>query len=399
MRKLLIILLLAPQILLAQSDSEDTSQTLKNPWYKNINIRGYLQVRYNRLLETNPNLQNEQGDKSIGGTGGLFIRRARVIFSGQLNNNVYFYIQPDFASSISSDDLNFGQIRDAYVDLSVGKERQYRVRLGQSKIPYGFENMQSSSNRLPMDRSDGINSAFVNERDLGAFFYYAPGKTRKLFADLVNKGLKGSGDYGVLGLGFFNGQGANKPDKNNNMHVVGRLSYPFEWNGQIIEPGIQAYTGLYTLIDKQLSQGTKLTPDRTYRDERVAASFILYPKPFGIQAEYNIGRGPQYDATLDSIVSKNLDGGYILFSYRQAIKDHIFIPFMRAHYYDGGKKFELDARSHRVNEYEFGVEWQPMKYFELVAMYTISQRTTSDMKLENNRQRGNMLRLQVQLNF
>ena len=44
-------------------------------WYDSFSIRGYAQVRYNRLFETNPNLKSEQGDRSIGDNGGFFIRR------------------------------------------------------------------------------------------------------------------------------------------------------------------------------------------------------------------------------------------------------------------------------------------------------------------------------------
>ena len=67
-----------------------------------INIRGYMQVRYNRLLETNPKLKCEQCDKSIGENGGFIIRRGRIIFSGNITKNIYFYIQPDFGSSAGS---------------------------------------------------------------------------------------------------------------------------------------------------------------------------------------------------------------------------------------------------------------------------------------------------------
>ena len=48
-------------------------------WYDNLQIRGYIQIRYNRLLETNEKLKCEQCDKSWGEDGGLFIRRMRVI--------------------------------------------------------------------------------------------------------------------------------------------------------------------------------------------------------------------------------------------------------------------------------------------------------------------------------
>ena len=81
------------------------------------------------------------------------------------------------------------------------------------------------------------------------------------------------------------------------------------------------------------------------------------------------------------------------------LKNQILIPFFRYHTYDGGKKHELDARSYTVKELEIGAEWQPVKNFELVAMYTISERRFEDYKLQNNKQKGSLLRIQAQLNF
>lgn len=59
-------------------------------WYEKFAIRGYAQLRYNRLLETNPDLGCEQCDKSWGEGGGFFMRRVRVIFFGQISPRVYF---------------------------------------------------------------------------------------------------------------------------------------------------------------------------------------------------------------------------------------------------------------------------------------------------------------------
>jgi len=377
--------------------TKKVSPTLTKKWYESINLRGYAQVRYNGLLQTNEDLECEQCDKSWGGENGFFIRRMRLIFFGQIHPRVYFYIQPDFASAPSSSTLHFGQLRDAYFDLGIDKQNEFRFRIGQSKVPFGFENMQSSQNRLPLDRADATNSAVTNERDLGVFFYWAPAKTRKLFSSLVNDGLKGSGDYGVFGLGVYNGQTANRPELNENRHVVARMSYPFQIKNQIIEPSIQAYKGQYTL--SSLSSGVKVNDTKTYRDERIGGTFVLYPKPFGILAEYNVGYGPEFDKNADSITTQFLQGGFITASYKLDILDQTIIPFVRYQRYNGGKKHELDARSYEVEELEIGTEWQLNKNFELVVMYTMSSRRFEDFAKQNNYQRGNLLRIQAQVNF
>ena len=386
---------------LAQSDSLKPKDPVKavTKWYENINIRGYVQARYSGLLETNPDLECEQCDKSWGGDGGFFLRRMRIIFFGQIHPRVYFYIQPDFASSASSTALHFGQLRDAYFDLSLDKKGEFRFRVGQSKVPYGFENMQSSQNRLPLDRNDALNSAVSNERDLGVFFYWAPEATRKLFSSLVKDGLKGSGDYGVLGIGLYNGQTANRPELNTNRHFVARAAYPITLGKQIIEPGVQAYAGLWEMPKTSLSSGVKTTEDLNYKDERLAGTFILYPKPFGIQAEYNFGKGPEFNPVTDSIETQKLQGGYVTLSYKLNVKGQTLFPFVRYQYYDGGKKHELDARSYKVEELELGIEWEPVKQFELVVMYTMSSRRFEDYVLQDNYQRGNLLRIQAQVNF
>jgi len=370
-------------------------------WYEKISIRGYLQVRYNRLLETNEKLKCEQCDRSIGDGGGIFIRRMRVIFFGQISDRVYFYIQPDFASAPSgSSGLQlFAQLRDAYFDLGLDRKNEFRIRLGQSKIPYGFENMQSSQNRLPLDRADGTNSGLPNERDLAAIAYWAPERMRKRFASLVNEGYKGSGDYGVLGFGVFNGQTANRLELNNNLHVVARAAYPIAIGSQIVEPSVQAYTGYYTVGPDQVTASTKVKADRTYEDRRAAATAVLYPRPFGIQAEYNIGTGPQFNPATDSIETRSLYGGYATFSYFLRLDKQILFPFVRVQQYSGGKKAETDARSYQVREAEIGLEWQPVRAFELTAMYTFSERRFEDFRTQDNLQKGRLLRLQAQLNF
>lgn len=383
-----------------QTATNPSTTTPAKKWYETFSIRGYVQIRYNRLFETNEKLKCEQCDRSWGEGGGFAIRRGRIILSGNLTKNVFFYIQPDFGSATGTTQ-NIFQLRDAYIDLSLDKKSEFRLRFGQSKVPFGFENMQSSQNRLPLDRADALNSAVSNERDLGVFFYWAPEETRTFFASAIRDNIKGSGDYGVFALGVYNGQTANRPEQNKKLHVVSRFSYPVKIGKQVIEPGIQAYTGDYVLPAELRGITTKAVKSFEFRDERAAASFILYPQPFGIQAEYNIGRGPQYNPMKDSIEIRSLKGGYATMGMKIKGKkpDMVFYPFTRVQAYEGGKKHEQDARSYSVKELELGLEWQLNKNFELTTMYTFSERRFEDSKVKNNFQKGRLLRLQVQLNF
>ncbi|PWJ39196.1 porin [Sediminitomix flava] len=377
-------------------------------WFETIKISGYVQSRYNGLFETNPDLAVEQMDKNWGADKGLSLRRVRVKVSGWIHEKVYMYIQGDFAGEFS--------LKDAYMDLYLDDNKSLWVRAGQSKVPFGYENMQSSQHRLPLDRSDAINSALKNERDMMAVLYYTPEPAREVYKYLKANNLKHSGNYGAFALGAFNGQTANKKDENDNLHTVVRASYPFQFaNDQIMELSVHAYTGKYvtTSVSEGVgvsdASGERIADDANgynFIDRRVGATFVWYPQPIGFQAEYNYGEGPEYDGATNTIKVQDLHGAYAMVMGKFDIGHHTFFPFTRYIYYDGGKKFELDARSYEVNDLEIGIEWQPHKAFELVAMYVFADRRYDDSASSfndgvytPNYQAGNILRLQAQINF
>jgi hypothetical protein len=367
-------------------------------WYDKINERGYMQFRDNNIIAPNPLYTCDQCDKSIGPNNGFFLRRMRLVLSGDISDHVSFYFQPDFASA-SGSSQNYAQIRDAYFDVALDREKTNRIRVGLSKIPYGFDDMQSSQNRLDFDRDEAINSASPNERDIGVFYYWAPPYIRARFAELVSSGLKGSGDYGEFGAGIYNGQGLNTPSANSYFHYVARYTYPFKLkNGQFIETSIQGYTGKYTVTNR--SSNTLAQPNALYNDQRLAVSLIVYPQPWGIQTEYNWGTGPQYNPQTKYIQQHPLNGGYFLLNYRARLPHGIvFFPYSRFQYYNGGKKFELDARKYLIVEGDFGLEMQFGKYIEPTIQYQYGDRTFVDGSKPVNRQLGSLLRLQLQFNY
>jgi hypothetical protein len=272
--------------------------------------------------------------------------------------------------------------------VSLDKDKEFRFRLGQSKIPYGFENMQSSSNRLALDRSDPINSAAANERDLGVFFYWAPKEIRRRFKDLVDSGLKGSGDYGVFGLGAYNGQTANKRDLNDDKHLIARLTWPFLFGKQYVEVGVQGYRGRFVVATNK----DVTVANTSFLDWRAGASLVVYPQPLGFQLEYNVGEGPERDFAAKTIRQRKLNGGYAMVMFK--LGD--FIPYVRGLVYDGGKKHETNAPGYRNKELEAGVEWQVWKAFELTAAYTYGERTNP---VSNRQEEGQLFRVQAQFNY
>lgn len=363
-------------------------------------MSGYIQARYNGLFETNPELEVPQMDKNWGADKGISFRRVRVKLLGWLHPRLYMYFQADFAGEPS--------LRDAYMDVHLLDKKQLWLRVGQSKVPFGYENMQSSSQRIPLDRTDPINSALPNERDLMAVMYFLPPKLRKVYDFLNENNLKHSGDYGAYALGIFNGQGINVPDENPSFHVVARASHAVQFNNkQVLEFSLHAYSGLYRFKET--------TPDVTtpgavggafldpmtidFTDQRIGATFMYYPQPIGIQAEFNIGTGPKYIPQVNQIKNSSLSGGYLMVMGRVNTAWGQVMPFTRYMYYDGGKKFELDARSYLVSDLELGVEWQPLNALEVVLMYSFCDRRYEDALKPNNPQDGVVLRVQMQVNY
>jgi hypothetical protein len=375
------------------------STTKKRAWYDRMSMRGYTQLRYNEALGDGMKDYRHYADRSWRDNQSLLIRRARLIISGDITERLFLYLQPDFAVTPSgASQTHFVQLRDAYADIAFDSDKEFRIRVGQSKIPYGFENLQSSSNRLALDRNDAFNSCCRDERDLGAFFYWAPKHIRALFRDINKRGLKGSGDYGVLGFGIYNGQGANRFEANDQFHVVARASYPFQFdNGQILELGLQALSGRF--MPPSVDSGIEIagTGDGL-QDARFGISAILYPQPFGLQAEWNWGRGPSLSRDGTRIDVEALNGGYVQTMYRWESPFGVVIPFLRWQYYDGAMKFERNAPRNAMTETDIGFEWQIRPEVELVTMYVLSDRTNM-LVPPYDQVSGETLRFQLQWNY
>jgi phosphate-selective porin len=404
-----------PVVSLAAAEPTQTPAAASAPakaWYERLQLRGYTQLRYNGVLSgddtapTGVSRLRSVHDASISEDGGFSLRRVRTVLQGDITDRISLYLQHDFGAAVNNQSSterreHFGQLRDAYVDVFADKDHRFRLRFGQSKVPFGWENLQSSSNRLTLDRSDAINSGVPGERDLGVVAYYTPPQVQAVWDRLAKDGQKLFGNYGAFGVGVYNGQGTNRTERNGSLMTVAMATWPFEldalgdlFEGQVLELGGSA---LLNKVRPELRSGGVSAVD--YDDERVGLHAILYPQPFGIQAEWTWGRAPEFDTGLSAIREKKLNGGYVQLMYDVGETGvGKLIPYARWQRYRGGWKASVNAPRLETDEVELGVEWQFMKALEFTAAYAHMKRREADER-RAGRAEGDLVRAQLQWNY
>lgn len=395
---------------LAQADPATAAIPKRKAWHEKLSLRGYTQMRFNQIVEGDATAPagisrlRTIGDGEVRADNNFSLRRVRLVLQGDINDYVSVYLQPDFAVAVSNQSAGerregFAALRDAYADVFPTGDKSFRVRLGQSKVPYGWENLQSSSNRLALDRTDAINSAAPGERDLGIAVYYTPPQVKDVWDRLASDGQKLFGNYGAFGVGVFNGQGINRTETDDDVMAVALATWPFELDSLGLEEQVFEIGGsvMRNRIRPELRSGG-ISPV-TFKDNRAGVHAILYPQPFGLQAEWNWGTGPEFDVTTGQIEQRALNGGYIQAMGR--IKDSPlgqFYPFARWQYYRGGFKAAINAPRLETEELEFGLEFLPTPALELTATYGFASRKEADERRLGQAE-GQILRFQAQWNY
>lgn len=358
-------------------------------WWERISLRGYTQIRYAEVQDVSASAPWT--------SGGFSIRRGRLILSGFATDNVFLYIQPDFAATMGSS-LNVMQLRDAYFDVFLDSLRTMRLRIGQSKVPFGYENMQSSSLRLPMERAEVLNTASVpGERDIGVFAMWAPAAAREIYARLTRNGQKGSGDYGCISIGLYNGQGINRPKLNHTPYASARATYPLAIGDAVVEPAVQAFVGRFTpTVSSTVESGSNV------RDERYSVSLAVSPSPLGVLAEYAWGHAPRYQPPSNGgggyVRAGRIEGGFITMYAKTNIAGYAVVPFVRWQSLHGGIKSQTNAPMTDLVQSEAGIEWHISSALELTVEYIDSDRHILDTAGTSHQQLRSVW-LQLQVNY
>ncbi|MGA2629529.1 MAG: porin [Terriglobia bacterium] len=268
-----------------------------------IKLSGWAQTRY-----TN----------AVGTTNSLELRRARLAVEGTLAPQVSYKVQIEAVKSPA--------LLDARLDYS--PRPSVKVTVGQFKIPFSQENLVSSRDLIPIERSL-VGLSLVPGRDNGS-------NGRDIGAQLAGNIVRDDGrplfDYAV---GVFNGAGINTRDDNRRKDVAARLVvHPFAG----LSLGGDYYNGASGA--KELSR------------ERAGVEFAYVHKPFSLQGEYIWGHD---DATRKY-------GWYTQFAYRLRPRWEALARFDT---YDPKRHAGKDV----TNTYLVGVNWYLSSWVKLQTNY------------------------------
>jgi len=267
----------------------------KKSWTDTVKVSGYGQVRFQHY----PNGEDPDSE--------FMLRRTRL----KVTANPAERVEGQFELAADEGEVD---ITDAWLQYQLDEAGEWRVRGGQQRIPFGFEVPQSTQSVIPLEISWVGRTMFPGSRDLGAVVYWTDPDDRERF-EQAKKTDFGTGDYGNVAIGVFNGQGMSEDEANDSKTVCLRLAKPFTIGDRYAEAGMSYWRGRY------YSEAAAQDVD----DSLFGAHVYLPPRPVGLQAEYYTGETEGDD----------ISGFYAMGLWR-ACEDGV--AFVRYDEYDGPRK-------------------------------------------------------------
>ncbi|MBN2370320.1 MAG: hypothetical protein JXO72_07525 [Vicinamibacteria bacterium] len=189
-----------PMMNVAWKDGKTTIETDKAA----LILSNRVQVRF--TYEMPDDARKIAGTRNAGDPMGSFrIRRAKTKFEGWFYKKTLTYeLQLNWPDTTNP-------LEDANLNCDVSGNKQFQVKLGQFKVPFGRQELTSSGSQQFVDRSI-VSGEFAKGRDLGV----------QLWGLLAAKKLEWR-------LGAFNGNGRTKSaNDNDNFQINGRVMFqPF----------------------------------------------------------------------------------------------------------------------------------------------------------------------------
>jgi phosphate-selective porin len=227
---------------------------------KKLKVSGYVQARYQ--------YQESLDDSGAGGFSRFTVRRGRI-------KTTYTTDIGQMMLQIDAVPDTGVTVRDAEATLYIpGTKQKMALTLGQLKWPFGFEAVQSSSDREIPERSRVIRAFLPDERDRGLKF------GGKFLNGMMNLNVGVFDGDGIFNQGFIGGDNDKEKD------VIGRLGFDLKW----LSGGLSGWYG------HSIGRRTTDIARTAYDRNRIALDAQLYLDvlPLGgtsIKAEYIAGKG------------------------------------------------------------------------------------------------------------
>ena len=323
MKKVLLAALMMGATLGAQAQSE---------WFKNVKFSGYGMVQY------------QASDKDGAESNAFNLRLVRMALEGRAHDDFYWKVQMQINGNTYDPDKSSTDIR--LVDL-FGEWQKYeffKVKAGQFKRPFTFENpmhpitqgfMSYSQNVTKLSGfSDRTGEHGSNGRDIGL----------QLQGDFL-KDASGR-NWLHYQVGVFNGEGINQKDRDNRKDIIGGL-WVMPVKGMRI--GVFGWTG--SRVISYTDPATGKAYDRSVPKNRYALSAdYVTESDWTFRTEYVHSQG--YGSNLAA--GDKADGFYAL----------CIAPII-------AKKFHVKAR---YDLYRDRKEWSTSKtYYEIGADYVFNK--------------------------
>ena len=260
---------------------------------KKLKFSGYVQARYQA--------QQSLDETGTGGFNRFVIRRSRLkaVYTGDV---AAFMLQIDATPSAVG-------LRDAEATLFIpGTKQNLSLTVGQMKWPFGYESVQSSSEREFPERSLVVRSFLPGERDLGARF---------------------NGKWSVFNVsaGVFNGNGTQNTnfigtDNDKEKDAIGRVGFDLNW----VSGGVSGWRGLTFGKRTSAADAPRLAWHRTRLGADV--QFYLDLLPVGgtaLKAEYITGKTYQRGGNEQFEVPGS--GGWVLLVQNLGLSDAVAVRY------------------------------------------------------------------------
>lgn len=275
-----------------------------------MKVSGYMQARYNFW------------DSELDQSDDFDFRRVRLKFANVFNEQgTEAVVQLDMSKlddrGSSSKPIDF---KDCTITHPLSEN--WKVRLGFTSIPFGFEVPYSSSRRLPFERSRAANKLFPGERDTGLYFSFKPDRANSPHVD----------------FGYSNGVDSWRKTDKDNTGMMARARWMFDNRS---EAGVSWYRGTREQVVSSPAQSSSSSTQKFTNDTWGAFVRWNFPKSWALQGEFYNGE----------ILSTDVSGWYGQVEFKPETVDATM--FYRYDVYEE----KLSSSKAEYDRHTLGVGW------------------------------------------